>query len=130
MYKCYLFQMLTIWPIEAVTRLGIFISILSGNYPWTVEVCQKIQHNWWEQVGLILSSPTLALFTPFLYRQQNVPSTELIKETFLKTYSLHQVSFPFLSFIYKIISVTWEDTNTYLKRFWIGNDFYSFADTF
>lgn len=108
---------------KEVTRLGRFISILSGYFPWAVEVHQKIRCNWREQVVLILSRSALALFTPFLYRQQNVPSRGLIKKTFLQTYSLHQVP-SFLSFNYFSYLRRYTDISEALQnRQW----FYSFV---
>lgn len=88
-----------------VTRLGRFISILSRNFLWAVEVCQKIQCNWWEQVGL--SRSTLAAFIHTLPLQgTECMGRRLIRKTFLQRCSAPSV---FLHpSIRVIIPVSWD----------------------
>ena len=94
-----------------VTRLGRFISILSRNFPWAVEVCQKIRCNWWEQVGQVFNRSTLAVFIHTLPLQATkCMGRGLIRKTFLQT---HSASGVFLCPIFHVvIQVTWEDIST------------------
>lgn len=92
-----------------LTRLGRFISILSKNFLWAVEVCQKIQCNWWEQV--VLSRSTLAAFIHTLPLQgTKCMGRWLIRKTFLQMRSAP--SFLLHPSIHVIIPVSW-DVSTY-----------------
>lgn len=109
-----------------VTRLGRFISILSKIFLWAVEVCQKIQCNWGEQV--VLSRSTLAAFIHTLPLQgTKCMGRRLIRKTFQPIRSAPSV---FLHpSIHVIIPVSWV-VSTYWKYWQIGNDFCSFACVF
>lgn len=113
--------------LAKVTRLGRFISILSRNFPWAVEVCQKIQCNWWEQV--VLSRSTLAVFIHTLPLQATkCMGRGLIRKNLAENMlCIRGFLCPFFCLI---IPVIWEDVSTYSKYWQIDNDFCSFVCMF